>query len=113
MHALTVVALLLPQHYPQLPSEEFCDRAFAAANREQELIRVQESMVGGWTKEYLREHKEEAARLVSIWYAAWWIRWGQSTESQQEEWADRLQWLVGVDEFWRGELPLPLSWRNH
>ena len=114
MSALTVAALLqFPQLFPHLPSEQFCEMCHTAAQNDRCDIARQYDILEGWGRKQMGEQKVEAERMCAVWYAAWWVRWGQADVQAQRQWADTLADLIGAEAFWRGEVPLPLSMRGY
>lgn len=112
MSSATLLALLLvPQPYHQLPSEECCEAMFKVCEQDRVQLWHVLQVTPGWQATMLREYQDEAQRVQSIWYSAWWVTWLPATFEQREEWALRLSEQVGAEAFWRGELPLPLSMR--
>jgi hypothetical protein len=96
--------------WKQLPVEVVCKRCFEQCDRDMDYIRFRLTLAGGWQRQQLLELQIEAARLRTIWYAAWWVTWDQAKEEQRDEWACALIDLVGED-FWTGSLPLPIGCR--
>lgn len=95
--------------YPQLPTEAVCTCCYQQCNIDQQEIAAQLQIVGGWQRSKLLEHKGKIDRLTAAWYAAWWVTWSRATPEQREEWVDILIGHIGMDAFWRGEIPLPLG----
>lgn len=113
MNALTIVALsLFLERYPQLPPEAFCERMYNQAANDTWILHKQADLLAGWSRERVSPYLQEADTLVPIWWAAWWITWPKATDEQKDEWAGILAGWIGQEQFWRGEIPLPLSYRE-
>lgn len=111
-----IVLVLIPATpeaaaFSQLPAESACEACFHQCEADRGAIERQLEISAGWRRTLLLERQCEAARLAAVWYACWWITWSRASPEQRDEWADVLAVQVGQDNFWRGEIPLPLSLR--
>jgi hypothetical protein len=94
-----------------MPTETICELCYHQCELDRQCLAQQLQCVGGWQRQRLLELKCQADRLTATWYAAWWVSWNRATADQREEWVDVLIGQIGVDAFWRGEVPLPLGAR--
>jgi hypothetical protein len=97
--------------YQHLPAEALCAAMYKLCEDDCRHVVAQMELVSGWQRRQLVELRCEAERLRAIWYAAWWISWKDAQQAQQHEWADILVNHIGLEAFWRAEVPLPLSLR--
>jgi hypothetical protein len=121
MDPMTLAAmglLLVPDAYPQLPSERACELMHQVAVDDLWSIDRQRNIAEGWTRQQLGELRDEAERVREIYWACWWLTWTppghpwkQTSRDQLDCWEDRLLLLAGPAALYRGEIPLPLSLR--
>lgn len=103
-----------PPVYDQFPPVAFCEAACTAASLDHREY-AEASQVAWFFCGHRAEDVRDARDASYVIWDAWWfaklLRGEDSSHERSNEYACKLIQIIGIDNFRKGKMPMPLSWR--